>query len=517
MSGFDAIVVGAGHNGLVAAATLAKAGRRVLVVELAHAVGGATRTVHIAPGLRAPQLAHLLHNLSPTVVQELDLTAHGLEFAATDLPTVSLSPNGRHTVTTGNGTRFADGRAHPDAAAYAALRDRLARFASVLAPMLLAPPPRLAEGGWGQAPALGRLALRLRLMGKPELREFLRLILCNASDAIGDEIADGPLAGATAVDAVLGGHVGPRSPGTVLSLMYRLAHGGGLSVPKGGMGALAAAIARAATAAGAEIRTGAPVQRILVENDAAVGVALASGETLRAPLVLCNADPGTMLRLTGPEHFDTEMVRRIRHVRAKGTTAKLNFALSGVPRFSGLDEAAHRGRIVLAPSLRYVEDAFNPAKYGELSPAPVLDLTIPTLADSTLADQGGHVLSVVMQYAPHSLAGGWTDEARDRLAEIVLDALEPYAPGLRRLVIARQVLTPLDIERLTGATGGHWHHGELAVDQMLMPRPVNGMGHYAKGVPGLFLCGAAAHPGGDVMGVAGRNAALAAMNGGGHA
>jgi len=383
--------------------------------------------------------------------------------------------------------------------------------------MLLVPPPRLAEGGWGQAPTLGRLALRLRMMGKPELREFLRLLLCNAADAIGDEIADGPLAGALAVESVLGGHVGPRSPGTVLTLMYRLAHGGRLSVPKGGMGALVAALARAATTAGAVIRTGASVHRILVEKDAAAGVVLASGETLHAPLVLYSADATTLLRLTGPEHFDAEMVRRIRQVRSKGVTAKLNFALSGTPRFTGLDEAAHRGRILLAPLLRYVEEAFNPAKYGEMSSAPVLDLTIPTLADPALADEGGHVLSVVMQYAPYALAGGWTDAARDRLAEIVLDALEPYAPGLRRLVTGRQALTPVDIERLTGATGGHWHHGELAADQMLMLRPVNGMAHYATGIAGLLLCGAAAHPGGDVMGAAGRNAALLALNGGGHA
>lgn len=517
MSRLDAIVVGAGHNGLVAAATLAKAGRKVLVVEQADSVGGAARTVHVAPGLRVPQLAHLLHNLSPTVLEELKLAEHGLAFAASDLPTVALAPDGRHCVVTGGRVRLADGRPHPDAAAYAALRERLTRFAAVLAPMLLAPPPRLADGGWGQAPVLGRLALRLRLMGKPELREFLRLLLGNASDAIGDEIPDGPLAGALAVDAVLGGHVGPRSPGTVLSLMYRLAHGGTLSVPKGGMGGLVAALARAATSAGAEIRTGAPVQRILVANDAATGVVLASGETLHAPLVLCNADAGALLRLVGPEHFDAEMVRRIRHVRAKGVTAKLNLAVSAAPRFAGLDEAAHRGRILLAPSLRHVEEAFNPAKYGELSPAPVLDFTIPTLADPSLADEGGHALSVVMQYAPYALAGGWDEAARDRLADTVLEALEPYAPGLSRLVTARQVLTPVDIERLTGATGGHWHHGELAPDQMLMLRPVNGMGHYATGVPGLFLCGAAAHPGGDVMGVAGRNAALAAMNGGAHA
>ncbi|MFO1048885.1 MAG: NAD(P)/FAD-dependent oxidoreductase [Geminicoccaceae bacterium] len=516
MSGYDAIVVGAGHNGLVAAATLAKAGRKVAVLERADAVGGAARTVHLAPGLRCPQLAHLLFNLSPAVVQELDLAAHGLELAATDLPTVALAPEGRHVVVSSGRAGFADGKPHPDGAAFAALRERLARYAGVLAPMLLAPPPRLGEGGWREAPALGRLALRLRLLGKPDMREFLRLLLCNAADAIGDEIADGPLAGALGVDAVLGGHVGPRSPGTVLTLMYRLAHGGSLSLPKGGMGALAAAFARAATAAGAEIRTGAAVARILVERDTAAGVVLASGETLRAPVVLCGADAATLLRLAGPAQFDAEMVRRIRQIRAKGTTAKVNLALSELPGFLGLDPAQLRGRVLLAPSLRYVERAFDPAKYGEMSPAPVLDLTIPTLADPSLADQGGHVLSVVMQYAPHALHGGWTDEAKERLAETVLTALEPYAPGLRRLVSARQVLAPTDIERLTGATGGHWHHGELAVDQMLMLRPVNGMGHYATGIGGLFLCGAAAHPGGDVMGLAGRNAALAALNGGGH-
>ncbi len=517
MSAHDAIVIGAGHNGLVAAATLARSGRRVLVLEQADAVGGAARTVHLAPGLRGPQLAHLLHNLSPTVVRELDLAAHGLEFAATDLPTTSLAPDRRHVVLSAPGAAFADGRPHPQAPTFAALRERLARFAGVLAPMLLSPPPRLAEGGWSQAPALGRLALRLHRMGGPETREFLRLLLGNAADAIGDEMADGPLAGALALDAVLGGHVGPRSPGTLLTLLYRLAHGGALSVPRGGMGALAAAIARAATSAGAEIRTGAPVRRILIESDTAAGVSLDSGESLRAPLVLCNADAGTLLRLAGPQHFDAEMVRRIRHVRAKGATAKLNLALSAAPRFTGLDAAAHRGRILLAPSLRYLELAFDAAKHGELPRAPVLDLTIPTLADPTLADEGGHVLSVVVQYAPHALAGGWDEAARERLAEIALDALEPHAPGLRRSVTARKVLSPVDIERLTGATGGHWHHGELAVDQMLMLRPVNGMGHYATGVPGLFLCGAAAHPGGDVMGVAGRNAALAVLNGGGHA
>ncbi|MGD9509121.1 MAG: phytoene desaturase family protein, partial [Geminicoccaceae bacterium] len=381
MSGWDAIVVGAGHNGLVAAATLAKRGRKVLVLERCDAIGGAARTTHIAPGLRCPQLAHLLFNLSPTVVQELDLAAHGLEFAATELPTVALAADDRHVLISGDRASFADGTHHPDAAAHAALRERLVRYAAVLTPMLLAAPPRLGEGGWREAPALGRLALRLRMLGKPDMREFLRLLLCNAADAIGDEIADGPLAGALGLDAVLGGHVGPRSPGTVLTLMYRLAHGGFLSVPKGGMGTLVTALARAAAASGTEIRVASPVERILVERDAAAGVVLASGEMVRAPLVLCGAAAGTLLRLAGPEHFDAEMVRRIRHIRAKGTTAKVNLALSDLPRFTGLDPARLHGRILLAPSLRYVEAAFEPAKYGEIAEAPVLDLTIPTLAD----------------------------------------------------------------------------------------------------------------------------------------
>ena len=202
--------------------------------------------------------------------------------------------------------RYADGTPHRDAAAYAALRDRLVRFAGVLAPMLVAPPPRLGNGGWNEASALGRLALRLRRLGKPDMREFLRLLLGNAHDAILDELADGPLAGALALDATLGGRNGPRAPGTVLNLMYRLAHGGRVALPRGGMGAVAAALARAATAAGAVLRTGAPVERILVGDDRAAGVVLAGGETIAAPLVLCSADARVLLRLTGPEPFDAE-------------------------------------------------------------------------------------------------------------------------------------------------------------------------------------------------------------------
>jgi phytoene dehydrogenase-like protein len=276
---------------------------------------------------------------------------------------------------------------------------------------------------------------------------------------------------------------------------------------------------RAAESTGAEIRRQAPAAAILVADDRVTGVRLVSGETLSAPLVLSSLDAQTTLCLTGAEHFDAEAVRRIRQVRSKGMTAKINLALSGLPAFSGVDRAQLAGRLVLAPSSQALEAAFNSAKYGELPARPALEILVPSLTDPGLVDgRGGdgpgHVMSIVVQYAPYHLKGGWSDAARDTLGNSVLDLLEGFAPGLRRLVLARDVLTPADIERETGATGGHWHHGELAIDQMLTLRPVNGLARYAMPVGGLHLCGAAAHPGGDVVGAAGHNAARQAMKGG---
>jgi phytoene dehydrogenase-like protein len=227
--------------------------------------------------------------------------------------------------------------------------------------------------------------------------------------------------------------------------------------------------------------------------------------------VLSSLDAGTTLRLTGVEHFDAEAVRRIRNVRSKGTTAKINLALSGLPAFRGLDADAMSGRLLLAPGIEALEASFNAVKYGELPQRPALEMLLPALSDDSLTDGKGQILSIIVQYVPYHLKGGWNEAARETLGERVLDLLETQVPGLRRQVIARDVLTPLDIERETGAPGGHWHHGELSVDQMLTLRPVNGMARYALPVTGLYLCGAAAHPGGDVIGAAGHNAARRAL------
>jgi phytoene dehydrogenase-like protein len=334
----------------------------------------------------------------------------------------------------------------------------------------------------------------------------------NAYDLLEEQFESDLVKGALGFDAVLGSGFGPRSPGSVLTLLYRLAAQSAsgrepLSQPQGGMGAVTDALAAAARAAGVEIRTGTAVARIAVENDKTSGVVLADGAVIAAGTVISNADPRTtFLKLLGTEHLDTGFVRRIDHLRSRGLVAKLHLALDGPPEFTGLDRVGLGGRLLVAPSLDYLERAFNPTKYGEMSEAPALEITVPTINDPSLAPAGQHVLSALVQYAPYKFAAGW-DVGKPRLADRAIEAIEAYAPGLRRKIIAVETLTPLDIEAEFGMTGGHWHHGELAFDQFFMVRPVPGAAQYRTPVAGLFLCGAGSHPGGGVMGAAGRNAA----------
>jgi phytoene dehydrogenase-like protein len=511
------IIIGAGHNGLVCAAYLARAGREVVVLEAADRVGGAAVTRVFAPGFRVSACAHLCYQLDPGIARELKLAAHGLKTARANLRTVALAGTGDHLVL--DGARLESGTLPElDRAALAGYHARMLKFARVLAKQHNRLPPRLGGGGRSDLVGAAKLGLDIRRLGRDSMREFMRVAGINIFDVLEEAFESPLLKGALAFDAVLGTNLGPRSNNSVLSLLHRMsgqAAGvtGGLSLPEGGMGAISEALAKAARARGVTIRTGSPVARITLAGDRVSGVELGNGEKIAAGTVVSNADPAkTLLQLVGARHLETGFAQRIRHIRSKGMAAKLHLALDSLPGFTRLPAEFGGERLLIAPDPVYIEHAFDHAKYGRCSQAPALEITIPSIHDRTLAPAGQHVLSAIVLYAPFDpRASG--DGARAEFLERTLGVLERYAPGLRRRVIASELLLPADIEREFRITGGHWHHGELALDQFLMLRPVPGAAQYAMPVGGLFLCGAGCHPGGGVMGCAGRNSAQAVLDG----
>jgi len=509
MPSYDAIVIGGGTNGLAAAARLAKGRLRVLVLESANEAGGGARTVEFAPGFKVSPVAHLLYLLDRRVETGLDLKAHGLSYAASNIATTALSPTGDHLTLNGAYGETLSGKIDPsEQAAWRELRARLMRFASVLGPFKEMTPPRLGAMNRDLL-TLGRLGLKIKGLGRDDMREFLRLILINVADVLDDELKDERLKGVVAFDATLGTHLGPRSPNSLLLLYNRLAGAAngvqaGLALPKGGMSAVADAMARAAKSLGVDIRTGARIESIIIEKDRTSGVRLTGGEELRAPIVVSAVNPKTtFLDLLGTRHLDTGFVRNVSNIRMRGNAAKLHLALSAAPDFRGADL---KSRLVIAPSVRAVEDAFNPAKYHEFSAEPVMEIILPSTSDPALAPSGQHVLSAIVQYAPHKLKGGW-DAGRAAFQERIMARLEQHAPGIGKLVTASELLTPADLEKQYGFVGGNWHHGELAVEQMLFLRPAIGAAQYDTPMRGLYLASAGSHPGGGISGAAGWNAA----------
>jgi phytoene dehydrogenase-like protein len=513
---YDCVVIGGGHNGLVCAAYLAKSGRSVLVLEAAEQVGGAAVTREFAPGYRVSSCAHLLHLMPQSLIAELDLGAHGFKLANNAMPTSALSPSGTPlALGVGDGGTLA-GASRADALAYPEYVARLRRLARALHPIMTSVPPRLGTDAWSDRLALLGMAWRVRRLGRRDMRELLRIVGMNVYDLLEEHFDTPLLKGALGFDAVLGSNFGPRSPGTVLTLLYRLAAHDGSSVlaqPVGGLGALSEALAKAAIAAGATIRTASPVGRIAVQEDRVHGVVLKSGEVVAADVVISSCDPKTtFLGLLGSDQLDTGFVRRVTHLRTRGLAAKLHLALDARPNFAGLGAEALAGRLLIAPSLESIERAYNHAKYAEFSSDPIFEITVPSVNDPSLAPAGKHVLSAIIQYAPYTLAAGW-DRQQERFTDIAIAALERYAPGLRASISRAQLLTPLDIEREFRITGGHWHHVDLAFDQFFMVRPLPGAAQYRTPVAGLYLCGAGCHPGGGVMGTAGRNAARQVLKG----
>ena len=506
-SRYDAIVVGAGHNGLVCAALLAKAGKQVLVLEANEQVGGAAVTREFVDGYSVSACAHLLYQLQPEVRKELGLSP---SLSSNNMTTIALSEDARHVRLKGD---TAEGVSDEDAANYRRFHKRMTRFADLLRKYLNKAPPRLGTTDFRDLVTLGQLGFDIRRLGKEEMQEFLRLIGMNIHDELDERFESPLLKGAISLDAVLGTHLGPRSPNTMMTYLYRLAGDHGrVGTPQGGMGSVSEELAHAARDAGVTIRTGMPVKRIVIENGRATGVETVGGERFDSYLVVSNADPKrTVMDLVGARHVETGFTRRIQHLRSKGNAAKLHLALDGLPTIEGLSKKDFAERIVIAPDEHYVERAFNPAKYGEYSTQPVVEITFPSFRDDSLAPTSKHVLSAVVQYAPYALKDGWNDAAKDAFKQVVISTIAKYAPDIEERITASELLTPADIEREFHITGGHWHHGELTLDQFLFVRPVSGAAQYRMPVDGVYLCGAGAHPGGGVSGAAGRNAARAIL------
>jgi phytoene dehydrogenase-like protein len=517
MPSFDVIVIGGGTNGLAAAHRLQSSGRRALVLEAADAPGGAAVAQEFAPGFRTPGLAHIANMIDPRVASGMGLGRQGLDYAAVNMSSTAVSATGDHLVLEGAAGAILRGTiSDADRKAWAELRRQLMTFAGVLAPFKTITAPRFAKGADNPWMKLGKFGLGVRMMGKADFREFLRMILINVYDVLHDELTDPRLKGLLAFDATLGSWLGPRSPNSLILLLNRLAgeaagQRAAIALPRGGMGAVASAMAKAAAAAGVTIRTGVRVESLIIADDKATGVRLAGGEEISAPTVISAINPKTtLLNLVGPRHLDTGFVNRVRNMKSRGAAAKLHLALKGAPDFRGADL---KSRLVIAPSEEEVELSFNAVKYGDVPKRPVMEIVIPSAHEAGFAPAGQHVLSAIVQFAPHAPKAG-ADAARAEMLEHTLAMLEEHAPGIRGLIGHAELLMPYDIEARYGMVGGNWHHGELSVEQMLFMRPVIGAAQYETPLEGLWLASAGNHPGGGISGASGWNAAERIIKGG---
>ena len=516
---YDAIIIGGGHNGLTCATYLAQSGKTVLVLEASEHLGGAATTRPFANGFSS-SCAHILHLLNPDVIKDLKLKHHGFKLAAKNISTVALAENGNHLVI--NGNRLDGPISVEDQQEFRIFNKRMHKFANILGYMFKKRPPRLGTKDFTDNWTMARAAMKVRLMGRADMQDFIRIAAINIYDVLEEHFENELLKGALSFDAVLGTHMGPRSPNSVFTYLYRLSGNvagkqAALAIPRGGMGSVTQALAESAASAGVEIRRNAAVKRIQLENGKVTGVLLEDGENIDSQTVASSTDPKrTMLELVGAENLETGFARRIHNIRMRGSVAKLDIGLDSLPTFSGLDDSHLGCRLLIAPTMTYVDRAFDKSKYGDYSDKPALEITIPTIHDDSLAPAGKHVLSALVQYAPYELRQGW-DIARDDFTKTVIDLLDEYSPGLCDRIADIHMQTPVDIEREYKLTGGHWHHGEAALDQMLMMRPVPGAAQYGTPIPGLYLCGAGCHPGGGVMGLPGRNAARAIISQGGAA
>jgi phytoene dehydrogenase-like protein len=518
---YDVVVIGAGHNGLTHAAYLARAGRRVLVLERRHVVGGAAVTEEVFPGFHFSECSYVVSLLRPEIIRDLDLPRHGLQILPLD-GTFTPMPDGNYLWRTDDAAQtrreiarhsVIDSEAYPE---YGRLMVDLARFVK---PMLEIEP----VDPWSVRPRdlrpMASLARRFMRLPSDQRHVLVQLMTMSAVDFLDQWFETDVLKATMSASGVIGTFLGVRSPGTAYVLLHHYMgeiDGAFRSwgFARGGTGAISNAIAAAAREAGAEIRTGSAVREITVQNGRATGVMLESGETIEARAVSSSADPRrTFFDLLGAYHLPHDFTAELRRYRYRGSSAKVNLALDGLPDFRSLPGAGPhlRGAISISPGVDYMEHAYDDAKYGRYSRRPYLDIVIPTLTDPSLAPPGRHVMSCFVQYAPYHLRGGSWDAERESFGDTVIDTIAEHAPNIRDIVLHRQVLTPLDLEREFALTEGNIFHGELSLDQLFFLRPVPGWARYRSPVGGLYLCGSGAHPGGGIMAAPGRNAARAVL------
>jgi phytoene dehydrogenase-like protein len=513
----DIVIIGGGHNGLVTAFYLAKAGYKPLVLERRPQVGGAAITEEFHPGFRCSTLAHSAGPIRPDIVRDLKLERHGLRLITPEVSVTALTPDGRALSLYQDARKSAQEVAafsQKDAAKYPEFQESLAKMGRVIGEALATPPPNLDHPSSGDLWGMLQTGRAIRNLGKKDMYRLLRWGPMAVADLAAEYFETELLRAVVAARGLFGTFLGPWSAGSALVLLIRAAGdarpAGSAFFAAGGMGALTQAMASAAQAAGAEIRSGAEVIEIRVKDGAASGVILSTGEEIDAGAVISNADPKrTLLKLTDPTHLTPDFVQKLQHYRGNGTVAKVNLALSGLPNFTALkngDAAALTGRIHIGNEIDYLERAFDASKYGNFSPHPYLEATIPSLTDPTLAPEGKHVMSIYVQYAPYKLKGDWETQ-RKPLGQTVVKTLAQYTPNLPELILTHQIITPQDLEDTYGLTGGQIFHGDLALDQFFTMRPLLDWARYRTPIENLYLCGSGTHPGAGLTGGSGANAA----------
>ena len=518
---YDAIIIGGGHNGLVAAAYLARAGKNVVVLERRHLVGGATVTEEIIPGFKFTEFSYVISLFRPEIIRDLNLAQHGLKILP--LPsTFTPMDNGDYLASWADHdtTRREIYRHSPkDAEAYDEFGRRMARLAKAIKPILSIIPPNPTSLHPKDLLGLLKLGKFASSLTEKELYGLAKIMTQSAADLVEEWFETEVLLGTKSASGIIGTFLGPRSPSTAYVLLHH--YMGEIDgafrawgFAKGGTGGIADAIASSAQAFGAEIRLNAPVEQIIVRGGRAKGVALENGDEIYAPAVLSSADPiVTFLKLLDSKHLPDDLIHTLKKYRTRGSSGKVNLALSELPNFTALpgEGILHRGSISISPSIDYIERAYDDAKYGRFSKEPYVEIVIPSKIDPDMAPPGQHVMSCFVQYAPYDIEGGWDDAKRDAFGESVISTIERYAPNIRKAIIGKQVITPVDIERITGITGGNIFHGELLLHQLFFMRPATQWSSFRTPVKGYYLAGSGAHPGGGILGSPGKMAAEIAL------